>query len=74
MESGEKDFGFGGGAYSSEETMNPLTDAIKMGVTPENILVDEYPRNDIWASESAQDPQGLPEIFSNIRWIMSNNL
>lgn len=43
--------------------MNPLTDAIKMGATPENILVDEYPRNDIWAFESAQDPQDLPEFF-----------
>ena len=53
------------GTYSSVETMNPLTDAIKIGAVPEKILADEYPRNNIWASQSAQDlqnsGQNLPE-------------
>ena len=50
------------GTCSSVETM---TDAIKIGAVPEKILADEYPRNNIWASQSAQDLQNsgknLPE-------------
>ena len=53
------------GNYSSVETMNPLTEAIKIGSVSEKILADEYPRNNIWASQSAQDLQNsgknLPE-------------
>ena len=49
------------GTYSSVETLNPLTDAIKIGAVPEKILADEYPRNNIWASQSAQDLQNSGE-------------
>ena len=63
------------GTYSSVETMNPLTDAIKIGAVPEKILADEYPRNNIWASQSAQDlqnsGQNLPE---NNRTIFDDGL
>ena len=45
------------GNYSLAETINPLTDAIKIGAVSEKILGDEYPRNNIWASQSSQNLQ-----------------
>ena len=63
------------GNYSSLETMNPLTDAIKIGVVPEKILDVEYPRDNIWSPQSAQDWQNsgknLPE---NNRTIFDDGL